>query len=42
MLLGIEGAEGGERLRLRLPEDEEVEVPFEAIAKANLVFRWDD
>lgn len=42
VLLGIEGPGGAERLRIRLPDQSEVEVPHSAIARVNLVFRWDE
>ncbi|MGD2215401.1 MAG: ribosome maturation factor RimP [Gemmatimonadales bacterium] len=42
VLLGIEGSGDGERLRLRLPDQSEMEVRRSAIAKVNLVFRWDE
>lgn len=43
-LLGLveERAEGEERARLRLADGEEVEIPLEEVARANLVFRWED
>jgi ribosome maturation factor RimP len=40
VLLGISGAEGEERVRLRLPDGEEVEVALAEVSGANLVFRW--
>ena len=40
VLLGVEGADGEERVRLRLPDGEEVEVPLAEVSGANLVFRW--
>jgi ribosome maturation factor RimP len=40
-LLGIEGSGIDERLRLRLDDGTEVQVERSAVAKANLVFRWD-
>lgn len=39
-LLGIEGDEGRERIRLRLPNGEEVAVPKESVRGAHLVYRW--
>jgi ribosome maturation factor RimP len=42
VLLGVEGSEGSERLRLRLADGAELEVPRSAVAKANLVFHWDE
>ncbi len=40
VIVGIDGAEGEERVRLRLPGGEEVEVPLAEISGANLVYRW--
>ena len=40
-LLGISGEGEDERVRLRLPDGEEVEVPRSALTGANLVFRWE-
>jgi len=40
-LLGISGEGADERVRLRLPDGEEVEVPRAAVTGANLVFRWE-
>lgn len=42
VLLGLEGSGDAELLRLRLPDQREVEILRSAIAKANLVFRWDE
>lgn len=39
-LLGLEEGPEGEMVRLRLEDGEEVRVPREGIARANLVFRW--
>lgn len=39
-LLGVSGADGEERVRLRLAGGEEVEVPLAEVSGANLVFRW--
>lgn len=39
-LLGLRGAEGEERVALRLGDDEEVEVPLAEISRAHLVFHW--
>ena len=40
-LLGWEDVdEGGGRVRLRLPDGDEVGIPLERIRKANLVFTW--
>jgi ribosome maturation factor RimP len=41
-LLGIEGEGGEERVRLRLPDGEEVEVPRVEITRAHLAFHWGD
>jgi ribosome maturation factor RimP len=41
-LLAVEGAAGSEILRLKTGDGTEVEVPLSAIAKANLVFNWDE
>ncbi|NIP79819.1 MAG: ribosome maturation factor RimP [Gemmatimonadetes bacterium] len=41
-LLGLVVGPDGERVRLRLGDGEEVEVPREEIARANLVFRWNE
>ncbi|HEX2091400.1 MAG TPA: ribosome maturation factor RimP [Longimicrobiaceae bacterium] len=40
VLLGIDGAEGEERVRLRLADGEEVEVSLAEVSGANLVYRW--
>jgi ribosome maturation factor RimP len=40
-LLGLVGEEGEERVRLRLPDGEVVEVPRDEIARAHLVYRWE-
>ncbi len=42
LLLGIEDSGEVERLRLRAADGSEIEIPLAAIAKANLVFRWED
>ncbi|NIN70874.1 MAG: ribosome maturation factor RimP [Gemmatimonadetes bacterium] len=42
VLLGLEGSGGAERLRVRLPDQSEVAILRSAIAKAKLVFRWDE
>ena len=39
-LLGVSGAEGAERIRLRLEGGDEIEVPRADVTRANLVFRW--
>jgi ribosome maturation factor RimP len=41
VLLGVEGEDGAERIRLRLDGGAEVEVPLERIERGNLVFRWE-
>ncbi len=41
VLLSVEGTGSTERLRLRIADGTEIEVSRSAIAKANLVFRWD-
>lgn len=40
VLLGLGGGEGEERVRLRLPGGEELEVPLAEVSGANLVHRW--
>jgi ribosome maturation factor RimP len=40
-LLGLDGEEGAERVRLRLEGGDEVEVPLADIERGNLVFRWE-
>lgn len=42
VLLGVEGEEasGDERIRLRLPDGEEVEIPRTEIRGTNLIYRW--
>lgn len=42
VLLGVEGSGEDERLKLRTGEETEVEVPRSAVARANLVFRWEE
>jgi len=42
VLLGVEGSGEQERLRLRIAEDTEVEILRSAVAKANLVFHWEE
>lgn len=39
-LLGLEDGPDGENVRIRLEDGEEVVVPREGIARAQLVFRW--
>jgi ribosome maturation factor RimP len=41
VLLGLRGDEGEDRVALRLPGDEEVEVPLAEIDRGNLVYRWE-
>lgn len=41
-LLGLADTTDGEAVRLRLADGEEIEVPREAIARAHLVFRWNE
>ncbi len=41
-LLGLVEGDEGDAVRLRLPDGEEVEVPRDEIAKAHLVFRWNE
>lgn len=41
VLLGLVGAGEGARIRLRLADDEVVEVPRADVARAHLVFRWE-
>jgi ribosome maturation factor RimP len=40
-LLGVEGDGAAERVRLRLKDGEEVEIPLADIERGNLVFRWE-
>jgi ribosome maturation factor RimP len=40
-LVGVEGGEGEERVRLRLAGGDEVEFPLVEVEKAHLVYRWD-
>lgn len=42
LLLGIEGNGAEERVRLRLADETEIEIPREAIAKAQLIFKWNE
>jgi len=39
-LLGLAGGTGEERVRLRLPGGDEVEIPRSQITGAHLVFKW--
>lgn len=41
VLLGLRGDEGEDRVALRLPGDEEVEIPLAEIDRGNLVYRWE-
>lgn len=41
-LLGAVEHDGAEHVRLRLQDGEEIEVPRDAIARAQLVYRWDE
>jgi ribosome maturation factor RimP len=41
VLVGVEGSGGTERLRVRMADETEIEVPLSAVARANLVFRWE-
>ena len=41
-LLGLTETKEGEAVRLRLTDGEEIEVPRDSIARAHLVFRWND
>jgi ribosome maturation factor RimP len=40
-LLGVEGPDGDERVRLRLDAGDEVEILLGDVERGNLVFRWD-
>lgn len=42
VLLGVVDSENGERLRLRLADQAEVEVPRSAVASAKLIYRWEE
>lgn len=42
VLLGTEGSDGSERIRIRLADGTEVCVPLSGIVKAQLVFNWDE
>ncbi len=42
VLLGIEGSGEAELLRVRTASGSEIEIPRSAVAKASLVFRWED
>jgi len=39
-LLGLEAGSGSAAIRIRLPDGDEVSVPRDAVAGANLVFTW--
>jgi ribosome maturation factor RimP len=41
VLLGVEESEDEEQLRLQIADAAELVVPLSAVAKANIVFRWD-
>ncbi|MFP4624374.1 MAG: ribosome maturation factor RimP [Gemmatimonadota bacterium] len=41
-LMGIQDGPEGERIRLRLEDGEEIEVARQDVARANLVFRWNE
>lgn len=41
-LLGIEGDGAAERVRLRLADGSQIDIPRADIARAHLIFRWDD
>ncbi len=41
-LLGLVEGEAGDAVRVRLADGEEVEVPRDSIARAHLVFRWNE
>ena len=42
VLLGLKEDEGGgQRVALRLPDDDEVEIPLAEIDRGNLVYRWE-
>ncbi|HEX8692123.1 MAG TPA: ribosome maturation factor RimP [Longimicrobium sp.] len=40
-LVGVDGGDGEERVRLRLAGGDEVEFPLAEVEKAHLVYRWD-
>jgi ribosome maturation factor RimP len=42
VLVGVEGSAANERLVVRLTDGDEVEIYLSSVAKANLVFRWDE
>lgn len=41
-LVGLEEVDGGDVVKLRLPAGEVVDIPRADIARAHLIFRWDD
>lgn len=41
VLLGIDGEEGEETVRLRLADGSEVAIPRREVARAHLIFRWE-
>jgi ribosome maturation factor RimP len=41
-LIGLEEAEGDTRVRIRLEDGDEVAIPRAEIARAHLLFRWDE
>jgi ribosome maturation factor RimP len=41
-LIGLDPAQGAERVRVRLEEGEVVDIPRAEIARAHLIFRWQD
>jgi hypothetical protein len=42
LLLGIEEGVAGESVRLELPSKEVLEIPRNDIARAHLLFRWEE
>lgn len=42
VLLGVEGSGSSEQLRLQMADGTELEVPRSAVARANLVFDWNE
>ena len=41
VLLGLRGEDGADRVALRLPNQEEIEIPLADIDRGNLVYRWE-
>lgn len=41
-LIGLESADGVERIRLRLNDESEIDIPRTDVTRAHLVFRWQD